>query len=283
LESDSLIRKWADSFQIDISQEFGGQATIELRQCVNCHLSYFLPKTLAGSPGLYAALQAFDWYYLPRKWEHDAALRELNGCRRGLEVGCGFGDFVARVAREKGIPFEGCEQNAKAVEVARERGVTVHTENAELLAESYPHEYDVVCAFQVLEHVSDPAGFLTASCKLLRSGGKLILGLPNARSFLRHQFNPLDMPPHHMSRWSAEVLKRMQGFFPLKLIRVAYEPLADYHVGSFVEAYTDVLARGGLRFLAHPGIRSRVARLIRKSGAQRILRGQTIYACYVRL
>jgi len=134
----------------------------------------------------------------------------------------------------------------------------------------------------VLEHLSQPAEFLNSACSLLRPGGKLMLGLPNAESFLRHQYNILDMPPHHMTRWTVEVLTRMQQWFPLKLVRVAYEPLADYHADGYVEAYTDMLASKGLRILTHPLVRSRLSGLVRKSGLQRFLRGQSIYACYLR-
>jgi hypothetical protein len=130
--------------------------------------------------------------------------------------------------------------------------------------------------------LSQPAEFLNSACSLLRPGGKLMLGLPNAESFLRHQYNILDMPPHHMTRWTAEVLTRVQRWFPLKLLRIAYEPLADYHVDGYVEAYTGLLDSKGLRIVAHPAFRSRMGVLIRKTGIQRFLRGQSIYACYVR-
>ena len=150
------------------------------------------------------------------------------------------------------------------------------------LAKSRPGSYSAVCAFQVLEHVPDPGSFLDAACALLQPGGKLMLGLPNADSFLRHQFNPLDMPPHHMSRWTREVLARIPSFFPLKLVRTANEPLTTYQVTEYVDAYTGFLARYYLRVLLHPGIRSRIARFIRWSKIHRFLMGQSIYACYVR-
>ena len=64
--------------------------------------------------------------------------------------------------------------------------------------------------------------------------------------------------------------------------RIAYEPLADYHVDGYVEAYTNLLASNGLRILTHPAVRSRLTRLIRQSVLRRFLRGQSIYACYLR-
>jgi SAM-dependent methyltransferase len=277
-----LVDKWQKSFKIDVNSEFGELQRFDLRKCADCCLRFFSPDSLAGSPSLYGQLAEFDWYYMKRKWEHDVALEDLDGCKNGIEIGCGFGDFVVRVVREMAIPFEGCEQNPTAVQVANNNGVPVHLADLEKLAGTRQSSYGAVCSFQVLEHVTRPGDFVAASCRLLRPGGKLMLGLPNAASFLRYQENILDMPPHHMTRWTAEVLSRVQQSFPLKLIRIAYEPLPDYHLEGFVDAYMSLLAARGLRILAFPSVRSRLARLIRKTGLQKHLRGQSIYACYER-
>jgi 2-polyprenyl-3-methyl-5-hydroxy-6-metoxy-1,4-benzoquinol methylase len=281
-EVNQIVDQWRRQLGMDVSGEFHGVSRFNLLRCSNCALRFFQPNSIAGSPSLYEKLEKFDWYYMKRKWEHDAALKDLSTCKNGIEVGCGFGDFVARVTKEIAIPFEGCEQNPSAVQVARTNGVDVHLDGLENLANTRRAAYDAVCSFQVLEHVTRPGSFVAASCSLLRPGGKLILGLPNAKSFLHHQYNILDMPPHHMTRWTAKVLTLLQQWFPLKLVRIAYEPLADYHVDSYVEAYTSLLASGGLGFFAHPAVRSRITGLIRKSGLRRFLRGQSIYACYVR-
>jgi SAM-dependent methyltransferase len=277
-----LVAEWRGALQIDVRAEFHDLKQIELWRCSDCCLSFFVPDSLAGSSVIYEKLGKFDWYYMPRKWEHEVALEDLNGCKNGIEIGCGFGDFVARASREKSIPFEGCEQNPSAVAKAQKNGITVHLETSEHLAKSRPGEFSAVCSFQVLEHVTEPAGFLEACCTLLQPGGKLMLGLPNGKSFLRHQFNILDMPPHHMTRWTDEVFTRLQRSFPLKLLRTAYEPLADYHVQPYVDAYASLFSRYGLRFLNIPRVRFLKSRLIKASGLQKLLRGQTIYACYVR-
>jgi 2-polyprenyl-3-methyl-5-hydroxy-6-metoxy-1,4-benzoquinol methylase len=281
-EVNQILGQWASQLDIDVSGEFNGVSHFQLHRCVCCTLRFFQPNSIAGSAALYEKLEKFDWYYMRDKWEHEVALEDLEACENGVEVGCGFGDFVARVIKEKGISFEGCEQNPSAVKVAQARGIPVRLDTSQGLASSRPAAYSAVCSFQVLEHLNQPAEFLNSACSLLRPGGKLMLGLPNAESFLRHQYNILDMPPHHMTRWTAEVLARMQQWFPLRLVRIACEPLADYHVDSYVEAYTNLLANKGLHMFTHPAVRSQLSRLIRKSGLQRFLRGQSIYACYLR-
>jgi SAM-dependent methyltransferase len=281
-EVSRIVSEWMRQMKMDVTGEFHDLLQFELWRCGNCALQFFQPDSLVGSSLLYEGLGKLDWYYMQNKWEHDLALQDLDGCKNGIEVGCGFGDFVARVARGKGIPFEGYEQNPIAVQAARAKGVSVHLGQFEKLAVSQPSTYDVVCSFQVLEHVTRPKSFLDAACALLRPGGKLILGLPNAKSFLKHQFNLLDLPPHHMSRWTDETLTRLQKLFPLKLTRIAYEPLADYHVDEYVAAYASLLASRGFGVLAVPRLLSWMGRFIRVLGVRNALRGQTIYACYVR-
>jgi SAM-dependent methyltransferase len=279
----NLIQEWIKSFGINIQEEMSNVSRFHLYRCATCSLGFFKPESLAGSPALYEALQKFDWYYMPRKWEHDIALLDMHGCRKGIEIGCGSGDFVKRVLDDKKISFEGCEQNPSAVQAARRKGLRVYLESAENLAQLYPGSYDVVCSFQVLEHVDQPSAFLTASSRLLRPGGKLLLGLPNAQSFLRHQFNLLDLPPHHMTRWTDKVLTHLERWYPIKLVHIRYEPLADYHVDGYVGSYMSLLATRGLSALTMERVRFSIAHLIRLLGIQKVLRGQSIYACYLRV
>ena len=282
-KSDKIIAAWLRAYQMQVAAEFHGIIEFQLFECTICKLQFFQPPSLAGSPALYEGLEKFEWYYMRDKWEHRVALEDLAGCKNGIEVGCGFGEFVARVGREKpAMVFEGLEQNPSAVKIASEKGIPVQLMNLEDLAEANPGNYAAVCAFQVLEHIADPKAFVNSACELLCPGGRLILGLPNGQSFLRHQFNTLDMPPHHMTRWTPEVLKGVERWFPLKIRRICYEPLADYHVDGYVEAHTDVLSRSGVGVAASPGLRSRLSWLLRASGLRRFLRGQSVYVCYER-
>ncbi len=82
------IALWRQFFQIDITPEFQGVSQMELFRCVSCSISFFTPPCLAGSPQIYSQLANYGGYYLAQKWEYDAALADLRGRERVLEVGC---------------------------------------------------------------------------------------------------------------------------------------------------------------------------------------------------
>jgi SAM-dependent methyltransferase len=278
-----VVELWRREFSIDVSPLFRGLSSFVLRECASCSIQFFSPEWLAGPPDLYSQLESQPLYYNPSKWEYTAALRDLPGASHILEVGCGFGDFVARAIREAGLDAEGLEQNESAVREAQRRGLPVRCANLVEEARLHPADYDAVCAFQVLEHVPNPGQFLESCCALLRPGGKLIIGVPNARSFLRYTFNPLDMPPHHMTRWTDAVIERIPHFLPLRLSAVRREPLADYHVPPFAQAYCSAWsARPGLRALAHPRAQVCVEFVLKSATIRRVLRGHTLYASFVR-
>lgn len=278
----SVIDLWSKWFQTNIRPELHGIAQIELWRCVDCSIDFFAPQCLAGSAQMYCQLANYDWYYVARKWEYEAALVDLRGRQRILEIGCGSGTFMALAKEEGGLFVEGLEQNPQAVIEATRRGLVAREATAEDAAKQSPGMYDAICSFQVLEHLAKPKEFLDACCTLLRPSGLLVLAVPNQNTYIRFMINPLDMPPHHMTRWTRASFQRLQAHFPLKLVRIAYEPLAANHIESYVDTYTNVLRRRNHAFLLRPLIYKRIVLLIRRLALRGFIRGQNIYACYVK-
>lgn len=238
IEVSELIHAWHDTFSIDVSQELGLCTNIRLYQCNQTKLKFFIPTNIKGSSHLYEQLQQFDWYYMPEKWEYQISLENLLGCQRILEIGSGHGSFL-RKCIEVNIDPVGIEVNEAAVKLAQDSNLSVKLLDLQEAADFYSESLDAVCSFQVLEHVSNPKDFIESSIKMLKPGGKLIYCVPNAESFLKYQYNLLDMPPHHMLQWSLDTFKSLEKIFSIKLEKALFEPLAEYHISAYLNSYTN--------------------------------------------
>lgn len=232
-----LISDWKKNFEIDISHEFLDSDKVHLYQCNQTKLFFFEPISCAGSSWLYEQLQKFDWFYMPYKWEHQIALQDLKNCHNVLEVGCAYGSFIEK-GIEAGLKIQGIELNKAAARTAQSRSLPVKNIDLQEYALLNPESLDAVCSFQVLEHIPNPKSFIKSSIQALKHGGKLIFCVPNAESFLKYQYNLLDMPPHHMTRWSEAVFIALERLFPIKLERVVKEPLASYHTAGYLNSYS---------------------------------------------
>ncbi|MCS7030514.1 MAG: class I SAM-dependent methyltransferase [Gloeomargarita sp. SKYG116] len=231
--AEELIRLWQQIFNIDITPELRGHMTIELYHCLDTKLYFFMPEDIAGSERLYQQLQKLDFYYMQDKWEYRKTIQLIQSLPmqgKVLEVGCGRGYFLKKL-RNLGISASGIETNEKAVSYAQGNNLDVYLYSLETWVQKHPREYGVVCSFQVLEHIAHPKRFIENCLACLGHGGWLILGVPNADSFIRYaENNLLDMPPHHMTRWCRDTLQSLEVYFPMKLINIFYEPLAPYHI-----------------------------------------------------
>ncbi|HEY0003242.1 MAG TPA: methyltransferase domain-containing protein [Pyrinomonadaceae bacterium] len=280
----NLIADWRAAYHLDITSELEGQDQLQLYRCDSCGLQFFHPA-LAGSDQLYEKLEEFDWYYLPRKWEYDAALEDLRAGERLLEIGSGRGDFVALAESLKQVEATGLELNTRAISFAQRAGRPVYRRSLQELSEEQSESFDAVCGFQVLEHIPDPECFIADCLNMLKPGGRLLLSVPDSEGFLRHVENHLlDQPPHHVSLWSSRVFEYLPSRFPLKIESIRFEPLMDYHLDWYGDIQLNRLPR--LRLLSGLAYRlthKLVLPLLRRTGLHHYLRGHTIYVCCTKL
>jgi len=108
----------------------------------------------------------------------DAAL--LQG-ERMLDIGCDTGAFLSTARKLYGIMPVGLDVSTRAVDQALANGMEVY-ETALEEAPTHLRDLVLITALDVLEHVTDPAGLLTAACARLRPGGLLYVETPNVRS-----------------------------------------------------------------------------------------------------
>jgi len=279
--TDQLIDDWKARLGIDISEEFSGIAEVQRYRCLKSGIEFFWPPTVAGSNRLYEKLQEIDWYYQDDKWEHRVALKDLQGASRILEVGAGRGAFVAR-ALEEGFDIQGVDTNQRAVEAARQAGLPVSCISVNQLETSGEKKFDAICCFQVLEHIQDPSEFIEQLLALLKPGGSLIFSVPNQGGYLRYENNILNMPPHHMTRWTTESFRQLQNLYPLKLEKVRYEPLDPLHISAWVDSRDPWLLEHPFpwRWLLRPSVLRALRRKWLRLGLRHLMRGHTLSVCF---
>ena len=291
IPSDLLIGLYQEHFNIDTASLFAGYATIRYMACRACSLRYLSPP-ITGDDAFYQALQKFDWYYMPDKWEFRETSPHIQPQDRVLEVGCGKGHFFEALTC---AAYVGLETSATAIAANEQTQKRLSHETVEAHAETHAAGYDIVCSFQVLEHVADPASFITACLKALRPGGLFFFSTPNADSFVSMVVNyTLDLAPHHVTHWHESTWENMPQFFPMTLEWIKNEPFQEYHRAHYANTMALALARRAVglpekRVDASPGHEEalRLAKQLNAAALEiladpRVLpaRGHTTLACF---
>lgn len=232
-EQDSVcLDKLAEAYQrqLQIHVHFPQNLDyLTLWRCDNCDLQYFDPMTIADE-SFYESLQRFDWYYLDDKDEYTTAALHVRANDNVLEIGAGRASFARKITRAN---YLGLELSGKAIRMAATLGIKLVGESIEAHSLTHANQYDVVCSFQVLEHVSDVRSFIHASIACLKSGGKLIYSVPNDDGLPGVEFNNiLNMPPHHVTRWTKACMRNVAREFDLQIVAVEEEQVSDIHLAA---------------------------------------------------
>jgi len=200
-------------------------------ECQKCKLRFFNPLII-GDEAFYNSLQKFDWYYLEEKSEYDEAIKYISSTDKVLDVGSGKGAF-SKILPTK--DYVGLDFSLNAKLMGAKDGILIENKMIQEYADMHPSSFDVVASFQVLEHVSEPASFIEAKIKALKSGGKLIISVPSEDSFLRYVNNGIfNMPPHHVTRWSDDTLKFIAEEYNLHVLSIFHEKVQDVHKTWFL-------------------------------------------------
>ncbi|RLV57453.1 class I SAM-dependent methyltransferase [Aeromicrobium phragmitis] len=136
--------------------------------------------------------------YAQLRWEIVAPLFPRR-TSRVLEVGCGQGSFGVRIGSAH--DYTGVELDEASASVAQQRfdqagidGTIVCGPVSSLPASE---SFDIVCAFEVLEHIEDDAAALDEWVSRLRPGGLVVLSVPAWQS----RFGPMDEAVGHYRRY----------------------------------------------------------------------------------
>jgi SAM-dependent methyltransferase len=127
----------------------------------------------------------------------ERALEDID-VRSVLEIGAGGGAMGARLAER--FDYVGLEPDPDSFATARERIAAPglgRVLNGDLSALEADETFDLVCAFEVLEHIEDDVEALTQWRERVRPGGWLLLSVPA----YQRRFGPADVRVGHFRRY----------------------------------------------------------------------------------
>ncbi len=165
-----------------------------IHQCLPCGMIY-----LADVPGkdevdeFYRQYSSFKrykssntllaWFEIQRELRRNKYLSilEATGGIKGMtvcEVGCSHGNFLELIKHKQGRVV-GVEPDADA-------RISLSRRNIPFLEQIGLHEeFDVICLFQVLEHLVDPSVLLTDISRSLSKDGRVLIAVPNGGEYAK--------------------------------------------------------------------------------------------------
>lgn len=159
---------------------------------------------------------ARDRLSLERAHEHFERLRPfLPPNARCLEIGSGFGSLVAYALRWGNVSAWGIEPDHDAVAIGGDVLAELGLPPAQLarsVGEALPfasHSMDLVCSFNVFEHVANPQAVLAEAIRVLKPGGYLYFSFPSYGSWWEGHYGVLWLPG--MPKWLAKIYVRLLG------------------------------------------------------------------------
>ena len=190
-----------------------------------------------------AELDERHWWYRARREVLASLVRrsaDLPPGARLLEVGCGTGHNLAMLE-----PFgtvDAIEVDAAARAIAERRlGRSISDAPLPELAGIPRRHYDLIGAFDVIEHIEEDAAAVAALAACLKPGAKLVIAVP-AHQWMWTAHDELN---HHKRRYSKRALRELIESSPLRLESIGYFNSLLFPVAVAARFAGKLTGRGG--------------------------------------
>ena len=161
-----------------------------------------------------------------------------SGKTKFLEIGCGTGGFIEKIIDNESLEITGSEVYLRGLLYAKKNLPNVDFIQFDVTKGVVGDEFDIIVAFDVIEHIEDDVAAISNINKMLHKGGSFIVTVP------QHMFlwSKLDEIVKHKRRYSRrELVAKLQsnGFdisyctsflfalFPLMLISRIFDKGRD--------------------------------------------------------
>ncbi len=192
-----------------------------------------MTTTVGYDAALYEQVAALEpqsfWFRARNRLIVSMLKRHFPSARSILEVGCGTGYVLAALRRAyPNARIVGSELLEEGLSYARARVPDVELVTLDIVDAPYSDVFDVVGAFDVLEHIDDDEAALAGMFRAARSGGGSIILVPQHRRL----WSRTDELAHHVRRYERRELVE-------KVESVGFQVVAT---SSFVTLLLPVLA-----------------------------------------
>jgi SAM-dependent methyltransferase len=155
-----------------------------------------------------------------------------------LDVGCSVGFFL-EVAQDFGFNVEGVELSAEAISIAKDsvRDKISHADANEHIRK-FGARYDVVTAYDIIEHTQNPKAFLSDLYDALEQKGVVAITAPDTDHFLRYVMGgnwSMLQPMQHTFLFSKRSIKDLlieAGFEDVKVLPAKKTLTINYLFGQ---------------------------------------------------
>jgi 2-polyprenyl-3-methyl-5-hydroxy-6-metoxy-1,4-benzoquinol methylase len=215
LKADFLRSAHEKHYGVEITSDLGFR-DYDVIRCQKCALEFAWPMEQGGE-AFYEWITRQRSYYPVQRWEWPLVAglikqyaADTGRAVRVLEIGCGAGDFLRMFGPGDRVHATGLDLTPSVVARCRADGLDVHCENLASYLARESERFDFAVAFHCLEHVPNPKAFATSVAAALNPGGRIFFSTPySPMSFERGWYDPLNHPPHHVTRWRARAYQAL--------------------------------------------------------------------------
>jgi len=220
-----LLEKYPERFSTLVLQieNLWQKNSCEVVQCKLCGFCYSNPY-IAGDSQFYE-LACDRSRYPSWKWEFQITYDTLKQFSKPdmtlLEIGAGDGAFIKAILNNDLLSKNNifCTEFSDYGRHQIEKlGVKCFSEDIrDLRIAEWEQGFDIVCMFQVLEHMDRLDILFQKLAWLIKKDGSLFIAVPNQKMIEFNELNGalLDMPPNHIGRWNKEcfqIIGNRNGF-----------------------------------------------------------------------
>ena len=142
-----------------------------------------------------------------------------------LDIGTGSGKFIQLIRSRRPCYSNGIEPSKAIYEAFSLHKIGIECKELAEFSTISNKKFDVITAFDVLEHLPAPRDFFDSARKLLNTNGYIFISTPNVQALLPkilkrrwHHFNP-----YHLSYLSPSIVNILAKIYRLEVVEISHK------------------------------------------------------------